>query len=765
MSLSAVKLSVNGTVQGVGFRPFVFKLAVEEKLAGTVLNDGHGVEIVLEGDKAQIDTFKDRLIKELPPLANIESIEEKRLEPTRLSDFKILSSRSSAVDTSIPADAATCEACLKELFDKNDRRYRYPFINCTHCGPRYTITRSIPYDRPQTTMSSFPMCEDCLSEYTDPMERRFHAQPNACPVCGPHVWLTDNKGREIRCSDPFTELVKAIKEGKIVAIKGLGGFHLACDARNAQAVKTLRERKNRPSKPFALMSLNTASAGEFVYINDKSSALLKSASAPIVLCPKKPGTDEKLIGVAPGLSDIGFMLPYTPIQWLVFFEYARRPEEPDWYKKPLDLTLVMTSANAGGEPLVIDNDEAINQLSGICDLILLHNRDILIRCDDSVAIQKGEDTQFIRRARGYVPRAVKLAVSGPSVIATGSWLKNTACLTKNDHAYLTQHIGDLDRASNCVALKKAINHIRDVFKISPEFIACDLHPDFYSSRLAEELADEYDVELIAVQHHHAHIAAVMAEHRLIEPVLGLALDGVGYGLDGTSWGGELLRVDPNGFERLSSLGPMKLPGADKCAREGWRIAYAMLASRVNKEKLFKRFAYPQTKAIDALLHSDLTPPMSSSLGRLFDAAAAALSVADFSSYEGEAPMMLESAAGDRLGKYLPDLVKIIDGKLDAADLLVHLFEREDTAQASADFHETLGKSIAQWAKTYAQKQNLKKVCLSGGCALNRRLTSVIRRELESMGLTLYEAKNIPPNDGGLSLGQAWVVIMKQQKIC
>ena len=469
--------------------------------------------------------------------------------------------------------------------------------------------------------------------------------------------------------------------------------------------------------------------------------------------------DRLLPGIAPELNRIGIMMPYTPIHWLLFFEAIGRPEDPDWYKKECDLVLVMTSANAGGEPLVIGNDEAVQKLDGIADLFLTHNRDILIRCDDSVMQQRDQDVQLIRRARGFTPVAVRLPYGGPSVIATGPWLKNTACLTKGDHAFLTQHIGDTDRVSNCRTLARAVEHLSEIFEITPKYIACDLHPDFYSTSLAEELADKYDAELVPVQHHHAHIAAVMAEHGLSEPVLGLALDGVGLGTDNKPWGGELLKVTPEGFERLSSIAPIKMPGADKCAREGWRMAAKIFAEN-GKTDALEKLAKDVNKPSLRLIAAQANAPETTSLGRLFDAAASMFGICHISSYEGEAPVRLQAASEGRRGQNRADLVEVISGHPNFVRLLLALSEYADKRQAAADFQETLAQVLAKKVITVSEKEQIRKVCLSGGCCLNSLLTQRLRKLLEQQELQVYEGLKVPPNDGGVSLGQAWVVLMR-----
>lgn len=759
MGFVTQKIRVRGTVQGVGFRPFVYVLATEENLFGTVHNDGQGVEIILQGKQENIDKFLYRLKSELPPLAKIDDMASTSIVLPELDCFKIIESQHNEVGTVIPADAAVCGECVKEMTDPGNRRYRYPFINCTHCGPRYTITRHLPYDRPQTSMKDFVQCPDCLKEYTNPLDRRFHAQPNACPVCGPQVELVDSKGLKIECEDVFEEILNRIRSGQILAIKGLGGFHLVCDAKNHEAVKRLRQRKSRPTKPFAIMVLNEASAEPYVEISKEAAKQLHSSAAPIVLSPKKESADKELEGIAPGLGEIGLMLPYTPIHWLIFFEAAGRPNDREWMNKPLDLVLVMTSANAGGEPLVIDNIQAIDMLGGICDAFLIHNRDILIRCDDSLVRQTGENFQLVRRARGFTPSRIRLAKNGPQVITTGSWMKNTACVTKNDYAYLSQHIGDLDRVSNCTALKAAIDHLVEVFEIAPEYIACDMHPDFYSGQLAEELADKFDAKLITVQHHHAHIAAVAAEHRLKLPVLGLALDGVGYGTDGTAWGGELLRVEGSTFERLGHLQKLDMPGGDLCARQGWRLAYAFLKKHQLKEFAQKQYPFKSANIVGKVLESNLPIPQSSSLGRLFDTAASLLNVAHNSSYEGEAPMLLEAMARHSKGHVVDKGFLIENNILDFSPLLVSLIERKDIEQAAADFHQTLAAGLCKWTELAASQTDIRTVCLAGGCCLNTHLMTALRHNLSDKGFKVCEAIDIPPNDGGISLGQAWVAIM------
>ncbi|HEX8964137.1 MAG TPA: carbamoyltransferase HypF, partial [Rhodocyclaceae bacterium] len=571
----ARRLRVTGVVQGVGFRPFVWRLARDLALAGWVRNDAEGVEIVAEGTPANLDAFAERLRREAPPLARVDAVEVSDAALGGHREFVIAESGGGRTLTSIGPDTGICPDCLAELFDPGSRRWRHAFITCTHCGPRYTVTRRLPYDRPQTSLSSFPLCSDCAREYRDPADRRFHAETTCCPSCGPRLALLDAAGTAIG-GDAIAGTLRLLKQGAIVGIKGLGGFHLACDARNADAVARLRERKAREEKPFAVMAANAVSVTGLAELAAAEREKLESAERPIVLLRKQPGADEALPGVAPGLAWLGVMLPYTPIQWLLFHEAAGRPEGTAWLSAPQHLLLVMTSANPGGEPLVTANDEAGRRLAGIADACLVHDRDIVVRCDDSVVRASAEGFQAIRRARGYTPRAIRLAQPGPSVLALGGWYKNTICVTRGDQAFVSQHIGDLDNAATCGFLEESVAHLLHVLDTEPEIVAHDLHPDFHSTRVAARIAAERGVPLLGIQHHHAHVASVLAEHRVEEPALGLALDGVGLGSDGAAWGGELLWVQGAHWRRLGHLPMLPLPGGDRAAREPWRMAAAAL---------------------------------------------------------------------------------------------------------------------------------------------------------------------------------------------
>ncbi len=756
-------LRVRGRVQGVGFRPFVFRLATDLGLDGWVRNDGEGVLIALAGSSAQLAHFGRRLAAEAPVLARIDSVET--LPGERLSiasGFSIEASAAGPVTTGITPDAATCSACLTELFEPADRRWRYPFINCTHCGPRFTITAGLPYDRPMTSMARFALCPACRREYEDPRDRRFHAQPNACPVCGPRLSLVDATGRPLATEDVIAEALARIADGEIVAVKGLGGFHLVCDARNGEAVARLRARKHRDEKPFAVMVSSGASARRFARVDAAAVALLESVERPIVLLPKTDDCDAALPGVAPGLAEIGLMLPVTPIQYLLFHEAAGRPRGTGWLAEAQPLALVATSANPGGEPLVIGNDEAIERLGAIADAFVLHDRDILVRCDDSVVrpgpVSASHSLSFVRRARGYTPAPIELARSGPSVLATGAYLKNTACLTRGAQAFLSPHIGDLDNAASRNALDEAVAHLQCVLAIRPAAIAHDLHPDFFSTQLALRLADELGVPAIGVQHHHAHIAAVAAEHRLETPVLGVALDGVGLGENDEAWGGELLRIDGGSYTRLGHLRELPLPGGDRAAREPWRMAAAVLHQCGWGDEIATRFASQHgAAAVAEMLARDLNCPRTSSAGRWFDAAAGLLGVSTVMNYEGQAAMQLEALAARHRGAVLEGgLWRLDGGVLDLLPLLQHLADERDAVAGAALFHSTLAAALTEWIALAARRERITTVALGGGCLLNRVLGAQLCALLRARGLKVLTAMQAPPNDGGISLGQAWV---------
>jgi hydrogenase maturation protein HypF len=772
-----LRLRVRGQVQGVGFRPYVYRLARELDLAGYVLNDAAGVEIEAQGASEAVERFVARLAAEAPPLARVDAVEREPRPPQAGDAFVIEASRGGRAATAVTPDAATCPQCLEELFDPADRRYRYPFTNCTHCGPRYTITARLPYDRPNTSMARFAFCPACEREYRDPADRRFHAEPNACPECGPGLKLLDAAGRAQLAADPIAETLSRIVRGDIVAVKGLGGYHLVCDAANAEAVARLRARKDREEKPLAVMVANAASAEPFARVGERERALLASRERPIVLLRKQPGCDARLPGIAPGLEWLGVMLPYTPLQFLLFHEQAGRPAGAAWLARRLDLQLVCTSANPGGEPLVIGDAEAVARLEGIADSYLAHNRDILIRCDDSVVRLKDDggiatagvaadspaaprppSLQFIRRARGYTPGAIALADDAPPVLACGPYLKATVCVTRGAEAFVSQHVGDLDNRATCLALEEAAEHLLRIIDVRPAAVACDRHPDFHSTRLAARLAGEFGVPLVQVQHHHAHIAAVAAEHRLRGPLLGLALDGVGLGEDGGVWGGELLRVDGAACERVAHLAPLRLPGGDRAAREPWRMAAAALWELSRGDEIARRYPGAAGNAVTTMLAGGVHAPRTTSAGRLFDAAAGLLGVKPVAAFEGQAAMLLEGLA-ERHGAAAPlegGFAIDADGTLSLLPLLGRLADCDDTPWGAAVFHATLAEALAQWTRSAAERAGLARIALGGGCFLNRVLSAALRARLEAAGLAVYEAAAVPPNDGGISLGQAAV---------
>ena len=757
----AAHIRVTGVVQGVGFRPFVWRLAKELDIVGWVRNDAQGVELHIEGKPEVLAELVRRLKCDAPPLARVDAVIAQTAQATGCRDFTITPSGGGRLATAIGHDTAPCAACLAELFDPQSRRWRHGFITCTHCGPRFTVTYRLPYDRAQTSLAPFPLCPDCQREYNDPADRRFHAETTCCPACGPRLALLDASGAALS-GDPVGAALALLQAGRIVAIKGLGGFHLACDAQDAGAVARLRVRKQREEKPFAVMVANAHAvppAPTFATLNNADRHWLESAERPIVLLPKLPDTDAQLPGIAPGLAELGLLLPVTPIQYLLFHEAAGRPAGTAWLNQPPSLALVMTSANPHGEPLVIGNDEALTRLAGIADAYLLHDRDIAVRCDDSVRRGSG----LVRRARGYTPRAIKLPKAGPSVLAVGGWFKNTICLTRDDAAFVSQHVGDLDNAATCGFFEDTIAHQLRTLAIEPTAVAHDLHPDFHSTRFAARYAAEHGIPAIGVQHHHAHIAAVCAEHGIATPVLGLALDGVGLGSDGMAWGGELLRVDGMHCERLGHFMPLNLPGGDVAAREPWRMAAAALHLLGQGETITARFAdEPAAATVTRMLQRTINSPTTSSAGRYFDAAAGLLDLRRRSAFEGQAAMLLEGLA-TRHG-LTPPLANgwrmAADGTLDLRPLLQELATAPPKALGlmAARFHATLAAALLDWVEQAGLRTGLQTVVGAGGCFLNRLLSTALREALPTRGLRFIEARALPPNDGGLSLGQAWVAL-------
>ena len=762
----ARRIVVRGVVQGVGFRPFVFRIARRHGLDGWVRNDGTGVEIRVQGAAVRVERFIHALAEQAPPTARVSLIEPEVIAPDpHRSGFSILPSAGGQIATTIGPDLAVCGDCLEELFDPQNRRYRYPFINCTHCGPRYTLTRRLPYDRATTSMAGFALCPECGSEYADPANRRFHAEPNACPACGPRLSLREVHDVPALVRDPISATGQRLRLGEIVAVKGLGGFHLACDAANPFAVATLRDRKRRPAQPFALMVANVASARRLARVSDEEARLLESPERPVVLLAKAADFDRQFTGIAPGLDEVGLMLPATPIQFLLFHEAAGRPDGTAWLQAAQDLTLVMTSANPHGEPLVRENEEAFERLEPVADEVLFHDREIVARCDDSVLRVRADlpgHVQFLRRARGYTPLAWPLGRSGPAVLAFGAHLKATVCLTRGAEAFLSPHVGGLENPAACAVLDETAERLQALLATVPDVVAHDLHPDYHSTRAALVLAERLGVPAVAVQHHHAHIAAVCAEHGIDGPVLGFAADGSGLGSDGLPWGGELLRVDGADFTRLGHLAPLALPGGDKAAREPWRVACGVLHALGLDELAARRFADQDVTRLLDLLARGLRCPPTTSLGRWFDAAAGLLGVRSLSLYEGHAAMALETQAR-RYGAALPHPggwhmeERPGDGSvLSLYPLFPQLADETAPARRAAVFHATLVDGLVRWIGDAARAQGLRRVALGGGCLLNRLLAEGLRKGLLARGLEVFEAGEFPTGDGGIALGQAWV---------
>lgn len=754
-------LRVRGLVQGVGFRPAVWRLACELGLRGWVCNDGAGVRIAIAGEQAA--GFAARLRSEVPRLARIDAIDEEACA-VEGEGFSIVESVGGEVKTAIGPDAAICPACLGDICDPASRRWRYAFTTCTHCGPRYTVSRRIPYDRAQTSLSGFPLCEPCAIEYADPADRRFHAETTCCPDCGPQLRLLDADGQPL-AGDPVAATLSLLCAGKIVAIKGLGGFHLACDARNASAVAELRERKQREAKPFAVMGLNPVSLAGIAQLGDGERALLRSLAAPVVLCPKRA---VDLPGIAPGLAWLGAMLPATPLHLLLWHEAAGRPAGTAWLDEAHALLLVMTSANPHGEPLVIDNAEALARLGGsdgnIADAFLLHDRDIVTRCDDSVVRATPQGPAFIRRARGYVPVPIPLADDGPTVLALGGYLKNTICVMKGREAFLSQHVGGLDNVAAIGFLEETVGHLLDILDVRPDIVAHDLHPDFPSTHLALRLAEAYDVPAQAVGHHHAHIAAICAEQGYNGPLLGLAIDGVGLGPDGAAWGGELLRLDGTSCSRIGHLQALAMPGGDRAAKEPWRMAVSALhgAGLGYRVGGWIHQYYPgrDPGPLLSMLDRKLRCPPTTSLGRWFDAAAGLLGLRDLMQFEGQAAMELEGLAA-RHGPVAPlpggYVLRDNGSILDLSPLLPALLGcKNEAARGAALFHATLAAGLGALVVAALERSAEAKVAVGGGCAMNAVLMTALRDHLLGAGVGLLEARQAPPNDGGLALGQAWV---------
>ena len=747
------RIAVAGVVQGVGFRPYIYRLATDRSLAGTILNTSAGVTIEVEGASLAVHDFITRLPSEAPPLAHITSVTVEDVPFRGDREFQIVASRGGEQARAlISPDVAVCDDCLRELFDPADCRYRYPFINCTNCGPRYTIVRDIPYDRPLTSMAAFPMCPACQREYEDPRNRRFHAQPNACWDCGPQVQLWNDEGRAFHIDDPIAAAATWLQEGGIVAIKGLGGFHLAVDATNAEAVERLRARKRRVEKPFAVMVPSPAAARRFCDIDDLSLQALTSVQRPIVLLPRCNDEGEIAASVAPRNRYLGLFLPYTPIHHLLF----------DAGKFS---ALVMTSANLSEEPIAIENHEAVRRLHGIADCFLVHNRDILIRKDDSVVRAGNGRLRQMRRSRGYVPMPIFLHKKIPRILAVGGELKNTICLTRGSEAFLSQHIGDLENFESHAFFEETVNHMRRVLELDPEFLACDLHPDYFSTRWAQQQS----LPRVEVQHHHAHIASCMAENHLDKRVIGLALDGTGYGTDGHIWGGEVLLADYSRFERAAHLDYVALSGGEAAIREPWRIAVSYLWKHFGRElfsldlPFLKQLDCTKLDLVTQMLAKRVNSPLSCGCGRLFDGVAALLGVRSEVNYEGQAAIELEMAM-DRVdddGSYpfaqrIENGVTILSTRPLFQAIVDDLRESVPPAVISRRFHNGLVAALASVAHDLRDRTAINEVCLSGGCFQNDYLLRRMEGTLTAAGFEVFTHSQVPAGDGGLSLGQALI---------
>ena len=739
---------VTGVVQGVGFRPFVHRAALSCGLTGWVRNVAGAVEIHVEGDVQALSAFEASLRHQAPPVSRIDTLAIDDALPLGATDFRIIQSADADGNRPVPPDVAICTDCEAELRDPTGRRYRHPFLTCTNCGPRYTVIDALPYDRERTSMAGFPMCEECRREYEMPADRRYHAETIACNRCGPRVWLIDHDGhRRAHGAACIHDAATILGSGLIVAIRGVGGFHLACDAMSETAVRRLRERKHRDAKPLAVMVGTLAQAREIASVSSAEAAVLLGPERPIVLLPRR--SDSGIApAVAPGLGWVGVMLPYTPLHHLLL--------------DAVGLPLVMTSGNLSDEPIAIANDEARTRLRGIADFFLLHDREILSRVDDSVVRFVDDEPVVMRRSRGYAPVPMRIPIASPEpVLAVGPHLKNTFTLVRGDHAYVSPHVGDLETIESLTHFRATLARYRDLFRIDPRVVVRDLHPGYLSTRIAGELGLPRE---IAVQHHHAHLAAVMAEHGVTERVVGVALDGTGYGDDGHVWGAEVLAADLLGYERTAHLAYAPLPGGDLAAREPWRVAagYASLDPAVAAAfALAFDGIRDEHRAIAARqIERRLNSPLASSMGRLFDAAAAVLGVRRGMSYEGQAAMELESLAAATPAMPVEIPVREEGGTLlmDPLPLLVALGERrqrgEDVGTLAAVFHESVIDVIVRVAVRVADTRQLRTVALAGGSFQNARLLSGVRRRITNEGLCVLEARQLPPNDGAISYGQA-----------
>lgn len=759
--ISLKKIHVTGVVQGVGFRPFVYQLAHEHSLAGWVCNTSAGVDIEVEGPTPALIQFLADLKAQAPPLAHVESITATDSPPDGYRQFEIRRSVTQEGEYQlISPDIATCQDCLRELLDPQDRRYRYPFTNCTNCGPRFTIIEDIPYDRPKTTMRDFTMCPDCQAEYDNPLDRRFHAQPNACPVCGPHLSLLGEDGTAVGVEDVISAAVQLLTEGRILAIKGLGGFHLACDATNEEAVRRLRQRKRRPAKPMAVMVATMEKITAHCLVSREEEELLSSLQCPILLLPWK---DDSTICrlVAPGNRYLGVMLPYTPLHHVLLREIGR--------------PLIMTSGNVSEEPITVENDEALARLRGIADCFLVHNREIYARYDDSVWMVVEGRSQPLRRSRGYAPFPIRLSFKAQQILACGTELKNTFCATKDEYAFLSQHIGDMGNMETLEHFQASIELYKRLFRLEPEIVAYDMHPDYLATKYA--LGSGESVQLVPVQHHHAHIVSCMVDNGVEGEVIGVALDGTGYGTDGAIWGGEFLVADYQSFRRVGHLQYVPLPGGEAAIHKPYRMAIGHLYSLLGEEGLSAALPFLgetdklEVHIIKQQIDQEINSPLTSSCGRLFDAVSALLGFHGRATYEAQAVIRLEMIAADqddgtsypfsiveRNGIRAVQLADIWQGILD--DLLGQV----PAPAIALRLHNTMAQISLDMCRVAASETGLDRVALSGGCFQNRLLFTKTVAALREDGFEVLTHSRVPCNDGGVSLGQAIIANFTTQTV-
>ncbi len=759
MSTKGVHIHVTGIVQGVGFRPFVYGLATRLDLRGWVLNNSAGVDIHIEGDEEHVNSFIEKLSGEKPPLAVIDSLTFSDAPIENFPAFDIRhSTHIEGAFQPVSPDVAICADCERELFDPRDRRYLYPFINCTNCGPRFTIIKDLPYDRPATTMADFPLCDDCRKEYENPLDRRFHAQPVACPECGPFVQLRNSSSSQVSNIElRLSAILRArqlLREGKIVAVKGLGGFHLACDATNERAVNELRRRKGRAGKPFALMFVNLYAVNQYCETTDEEIALLISREKPIVLLKAKPRSSIAA-SVAPNMDTLGVMLPYTPLHHLLLSQTDEKLNV-----QPAPSALVMTSGNFSEEPIATDNEDALERLAPLADAFLIHNRDIHLRCDDSVVRVEKTSTTHLRRARGYAPYPVSLPFDSKQILAVGGELKNTFCLTRERYAFLSQHIGDMENAEVYESFEQNVEHLSRLFRVQPEIIAHDLHPNYFTTQYATRTT--HHAPRISIQHHHAHIASCMADNKLENrKLIGLSFDGTGYGTDGAIWGGEILLASYADFERVAHLQYLPLPGGDSATRHPWRIAIGYAESLGLKIDDLPFMKSLDEKAVDIVrqqVRKSLNAPLTSSMGRLFDAVAGLGGVRSDVSYEAQAAIELEVLSKRFIQQTSHYPYQIKEDVVVLGDLLRGVIEDVRSNQPAgwigARFHRTMCAMAVEICKRARNDTGINEVALSGGVWQNQILLAMAREKLSEENFIVYVHRQTPANDGGLALGQA-----------